>query len=91
VIVIFFVTSSDSASLVIDYLTSGGREDTPKRQRVFWAGTEGAVAAVLLVGGGLEPMRTFQVITGLPLAVTLLLVCVSIVRALRAEVRQQAA
>lgn len=87
VVVTFFVTSSDSASLVIDHLAAGGREDSPTRQRVFWAVAEGAVAAVLLVAGGLAPMRSFQIITGLPLCVILLLMCYSIVRELRREGR----
>ena len=85
VIIVFFVTSSDSASLVIDYIASGGDPDPPKRQRIFWATTEGAVAGVLLVGGGIVPMRSFQLITGLPLAVVLLLICYAIVRSLRED------
>jgi choline/glycine/proline betaine transport protein len=57
--VLFFVTSSDSASFVIDMLTAGGELDPPKVQRVFWAMTEGAVGAVLLLTGGLVAMQTF--------------------------------
>ena len=87
VIVIFFVTSSDSASLVIDYLASGGDQHPPKRQRVFWATTEGIVAAGLLWGGGLKPMQAFQLMTGLPLCVILLLMCFATVRMLRADLR----
>ncbi len=83
IIVVYFVTSSDSASLVIDTIAAGGDPHPPKRQRVFWATAEGAVAAVLLVGGGLAPMRAFQLITGIPLAVILLLICYAIVRSLR--------
>lgn len=85
IIAVFFVTSSDSASLVIDYIAASGDPDPPKRQRVFWATTEGVVAGVLLLGGGIEPMRAFQLITGLPLAVILLLICYAVVRSLRAE------
>ena len=85
VIVTFFVTSSDSASLVIDYLSAGGEEDAPTRQRVFWATTEGVVAAVLLVAGGLAPMRSFQIATGLPLCIILLLMCYALVRSLLRE------
>ena len=72
IIVLFFITSSDSASLVVDYIAAGGDQHAPKRQRAFWATMEGMVAAVLLVGGGLAPMRAFQLIMGLPLAVILL-------------------
>lgn len=82
VIVVFFVTSSDSASLVIDYIAAGGDPNPPKRQRVFWATAEGVVAAVLLVGGGIAPMRAFQLITGLPLGLILLLICYAIIRCL---------
>lgn len=85
IILLFFVTSSDSASLVIDMLTSGGNPDPPRSQRVFWAVSEGAVAAVLLLTGGLSAMRTFQITTGLPLAIILLAMCYFLVRALRTD------
>ena len=71
-VVVFFVTSSDSGSLVVDHLTSGGKLDSPAAQRVFWAVMEGLVAAVLLLGGGLETLRTASVATGLPFAIVLL-------------------
>ncbi|MEJ2320755.1 MAG: BCCT family transporter, partial [Gammaproteobacteria bacterium] len=54
-VTIFFVTSSDSGSLVVDHLTSGGKLNSPTPQRVFWAVMEGVVASVLLIGGGLVP------------------------------------
>lgn len=73
-VVVFFVTSSDSGSLVVDHLTSGGKLDSPVPQRVFWAVMEGAVAAVLLIGGGLVTLQTAAVSTGLPFAVVLLLI-----------------
>ncbi|PSP85009.1 glycine/betaine ABC transporter [Halobacteriales archaeon QS_1_68_17] len=77
-VITFFVTSSDSGSLVIDHLTSGGKHDVPKTQRIFWAVTEGAVAAVLLIGGGLSALQTAAVTTGLPFAVVLLLMCYTV-------------
>jgi choline/glycine/proline betaine transport protein len=77
-VITFFVTSSDSGSLVIDHLTSGGKHDVPKAQRVFWAITEGAVAAVLLVGGGLGALQTAAITTGLPFAVILCLMCYTV-------------
>ncbi len=73
-VTIFFVTSSDSGSLVVDHLTSGGKLDSPIPQRVFWAVMEGVVAAVLLIGGGLTTLQTAAVSTGLPFAVILLLI-----------------
>ncbi|SEO28947.1 choline/glycine/proline betaine transport protein [Halogranum amylolyticum] len=74
----FFVTSSDSGSLVIDHLTAGGKHDVPKSQRVMWAITEGAVAAVLLLGNGLNALRTASITTGLPFAAVLLLMVYTI-------------
>lgn len=71
-VTIFFVTSSDSGSLVVDHLTSGGKLDSPTPQRVFWAIVEGVIAAVLLIGGGLTTLQTASVCTGLPFAIVLL-------------------
>jgi len=77
-VITFFVTSSDSGSLVIDHLTSGGKHDVPKTQRIFWAITEGGVAAVLLYGGGLSALQTAAITTGLPFAVILCLMCYTV-------------
>lgn len=81
--VIFFVTSSDSGSLVIDFITSGGRDDTPVKLRIFWALIEGAVASVLVLGGGLIALQTGSLVTGLPVCVLMLVVCYSILKALK--------
>lgn len=77
-VVTFFVTSSDSGSLVIDHLTSGGKHDVPRAQRIFWASTEGVVAAVLLWGGGLSALQAASISTGLPFAVILLVMCYTV-------------
>jgi choline/glycine/proline betaine transport protein len=71
-VVVFFITSSDSGSLVVDHLTSGGKLDSPRPQRVFWAVMEGVIAAVLLIGGGLTTLQTAAIATGLPFALILL-------------------
>ena len=84
-LVSFFVTSSDSGSLVVDHLTSGGKLDSPKPQRVFWAVMEGAVAVVLLIGGGLGALQTAAVATGLPFAIILLVMCWSMHKAFKEE------
>ncbi|MCB0183336.1 MAG: BCCT family transporter, partial [Caldilineaceae bacterium] len=77
-VVFFFVTSSDSGSLVVDHLTSGGKLDSPVPQRIFWAVMEGVVAAVLLIGGGLSALQTASIATGLPFAIVLLLMIYSL-------------
>ena len=81
----FFVTSSDSGSLVVDSLTSGGKIDAPVGQRIFWALAEGVVAAVLLIGGGLQALQTASIATGLPFAFILLFMCYSLYTGLRDE------
>lgn len=88
VVTVFFVTSSDSGSFVVDMLTSGGHPSPPVWQRVFWAVSEGLVAAVLLVGGGLAALQSAAINTGLPFCVVLLLVCAGLGRALLQEGRE---
>lgn len=81
----FFVTSSDSGSLVVDSLTAGGKLEAPVAQRIFWALTEGAVAAVLLLGGGLQALQTAAISTGLPFAIILIIIAWSLMKGLRGE------
>jgi choline/glycine/proline betaine transport protein len=78
VIVTFFVTSSDSGSMVIDIITAGGNPDPPRLQRLFWALVEGAVAAALLIGGGLVALQTAAITTGLPFALVLIFMIYSL-------------
>lgn len=85
----FFVTSSDSGSLVVVSLTSGGNPNPSVGIRVFWALAGGAVAAVLLVGGGLQALQTAVIITGLPFAIILLLMCYSLYRGLGEEAEEE--
>ena len=84
-VVTFFVTSSDSGSLVIDHLTAGGKHDAPVFQRVFWAVIEGVIAAVLLIGGGLGALQTAAITTGLPFAVVLMFMCYTVYLGLKNE------
>ncbi|PIE14636.1 MAG: BCCT transporter [Rhodobacterales bacterium] len=86
-VVVFFVTSSDSGSLVIDSITAGGKVDAPVPQRVFWCTFEGIVAIVLLIGGGLGALQAMVISTGLLFAIVLLLMCVAIFKGLRSEAR----
>tara|TARA_B100001971_G_C18267964_1_gene595975 strand:- start:27593 stop:29359 length:1767 start_codon:yes stop_codon:yes gene_type:complete len=72
-VITFFVSSSDSGSLVIDTLTSGGAMEPPVWQRIFWAVTEGVVAAILLLAGGLEALQTMTIASAFPMIFMLLL------------------
>lgn len=87
-VLVFFITSADSGSLVLDSVTSGGKTDAPTVQRVFWVIIGGTIAAVLLVIGGdeaLNALRAGAVSTGLPFVVVLLAMCVSLVMGLQHE------
>jgi choline/glycine/proline betaine transport protein len=84
-ILVFFVTSSDSGSFVDDMVTSGGDPNPPRPQRVFWAIAEGAVAAVLVMAGGLQALRTASLTTGLPMALFLLIAAYGLYRALKTD------
>ncbi|WP_250654813.1 BCCT family transporter [Alkalimarinus coralli] len=87
-VLVFFITSSDSGSLVIDSITAGGKIDAPVPQRVFWATLEGAIAAALLWIGGTEAIQALQagaISTGLPFTIVLLLMCVSLLMGFRTE------
>ena len=88
-VVIFFITSSDSGSFVDDMVTCGGNPDPPTANRVGWGSSEGAAAAVLLLAGGLNALQTASVSAGLPQSLLLVLACVGLVRALRAEDRSR--
>lgn len=87
-VLVFFITSSDSGSLVIDSITSGGKLDAPVPQRIFWASIEGLVASLLLYIGGKQALSALQagtIATGLPFTVILLLICVSLYKGLQHE------
>ncbi|WP_245600986.1 BCCT family transporter [Marinobacterium jannaschii] len=87
-VLVFFITSSDSGSLVIDSITAGGRTDSPVAQRIFWAVMVGLIAGVLLYGGGADALTALQagaITVGLPFTVVLLLMCVSLMRGLKGE------
>jgi len=88
-VIIFFVTSSDSGSLVIDTITAGGKVDAPVSQRIFWCIFEGAVAAVLLLGAagtaGLDSLQAMVISTGFFFTAVLLVMCLSIFMGLRSE------
>ena len=86
-VIVFFVTSSDSGSLVIDSITAGGKVDAPVVQRVFWCTFEGLVAIALLLGGGLASLQAAAIATGFPFAIVLVAMCYSVYVGLRAEPR----
>lgn len=87
-VVVFFVTSSDSGSLVIDVISAGGKVDAPAPQRVFWCTFEGLVAIALILGGGLVALQAMAVSTGFPFTIVLLIATVSVIKGLSTEPRR---
>ncbi len=81
-IVLWFVTSSDSASFVVDMLTAGGDTNPPKIQRLFWAGMEGIIAAILLAAGGLQALQAAAIVAGFPFAIVVMVMLYALMRAL---------
>ncbi|CAM4162309.1 BCCT family transporter [Psychrobacter arenosus] len=81
-IMLWFVTSSDSASFVIDMLTAGGDSNPPKIQRLFWATTEGVIAAILLAAGGLGALQAAAIVAGFPFALVVFVMMYALLRGL---------
>lgn len=93
-VLVFFITSSDSGSLVIDAITAGGKFDSPVPQRIFWAVLQGLIAAVLLYGGGKNALGALQagtVATGIPFTLVLLLISISLFKGLSLALKEQRA
>jgi choline/glycine/proline betaine transport protein len=85
VIAIFFITSADSGSLVIDMLASGGDTNPPKWSRIMWAGLGGVVAIALLLAGGLAALQTGAILTAIPVSVVMIGMCIATYKAFRSE------
>lgn len=82
-IAIFFITSADSGSLVMDTITAGGKMDAPVQQRVFWCVLAGLVATALMLGGGMASLQALTISIGLPFGLVLLVMCVGLIKGLR--------
>lgn len=81
-IVLWFVTSADSASLVVDMLTAGGNTNPPKIQRLFWVVSEGIIACILLAAGGLSALQAAAIVAGFPFAVVIFVMMYCLIRGL---------
>jgi len=84
-VLIFFVTSMDSGSLIVDTMTAGGKIETPLTQRVFWCVFLGLLGAALLLGGGLSSIQALALATAFPFVLIMLMMMVSLFLGLRAE------
>lgn len=88
-VIVFFVTSSDSGSMVIDMLCSNGNDDTPIWQRVYWAVGEGVIASILILAGGLSALQTMTIASALPFSIVLLVACYGLIKALRVDIAKK--
>ena len=89
-VAVFFVTSADSGSLVVDTIAAGGETETPPLQRLFWCALQGVVAAVLLLAGGLSALQAATVTSALPFTVVMLALCFGLFRGMSADLARQA-
>ncbi len=89
-VMVFFTTSMDSGSFIVDTMTAGGKIETPLVQRLFWCLFLGLIGIALLMGGGLASLQALSLATGFPFCIILLLMCVSLYKALSKEARAQA-
>lgn len=88
-VIVFFVTSSDSGSMVIDMLCSNGNDDTPIWQRVYWAAGEGVIASILILAGGLAALQTMTIASALPFSIVLLVATYGLIKALRLDIAKK--
>ncbi|GAA4891612.1 choline BCCT transporter BetT [Ferrimonas pelagia] len=88
-IVVFFVTSADSGSMVVNMLASGGEDDTPLWQRVYWAALLGVVAVVLLIAGGLSALQTVTIASALPFSIILMVASYGLLQALQVDLQKK--
>lgn len=84
-VLVFFITSSDSGSLVVDTICAGGKIDAPMPQRMFWCTFEGLIAIALLLGGGLASLQALSIAIGFPFAIFCVLMCYCIYQGLKDE------
>lgn len=84
-VAVFFVTSADSGALVIDTIASGGADDTPRWQRLYWCLLLGLVAALLLLAGGLGALQAATLVAALPFTVIMILLAIGLVRQMNAD------
>jgi len=84
-LVVFFVTSADSATFVLGIMTSRGSMHPSLGKRIIWGATQSSVAAILLLSGGLVALQQMAITAALPFTFVLLLLCYNLWRGLAAE------
>ncbi len=88
-VLVFFVTSMDSGSLIVDTMTAGGKIQTPVAQRIFWCVFLGLLGAALLLGGGLASLQALALTTGFPFCIIMVFMCFSTLKGMVEEYRSE--
>ncbi|PTE69327.1 glycine/betaine ABC transporter permease [Staphylococcus devriesei] len=84
-IFLLIVTSADSTTHIVAGMATGGSENPKVKHKVIWGLLIGAISVAMTIAGGLTSLQTASVVTGLPFSIILLLMTISIMRALRRE------
>ena len=84
-VMVFFVTSGDSATLVLGMMSTGGNPNPPNRIKIMWGGLVSAIAVSLLLAGGLKAMQTATIVFALPFSLVLVLMAISVTRAIHQD------
>ena len=84
-VMVFFVTSGDSATLVLAMMSTGGNPNPPNRVKIMWGVLVAAIAVSLLLAGGLKAMQTATIVFALPFSVVLVLMALSVTRAIHQD------
>lgn len=87
-VAVFFITSSDSGSLVVDTIAAGGETETTALQRVFWCALQGLVAAVLLLTGGLTALQSVTIATALPFSLIMVVLVWALFKGMKSDLAQ---
>ncbi|MCB2020117.1 MAG: BCCT family transporter, partial [Burkholderiaceae bacterium] len=88
-VMVFFVTSADSATLVLAMLSSHGNANPSLRLKAVWGSLLALVAISLLLAGGLKAIQTAAIVAALPFSFVIMLLCVSLYRAAKKEWRER--
>lgn len=87
-LLIFFITSADSATFVLSMMTSGGVQDPPNYRKIIWGILQATIAYVLLITGGIKSLQTASIVAAFPFAIIMVLICVNLIKELKKEVKK---
>lgn len=87
-LLIFFITSADSATFVLSMMTSEGVQNPPNHRKIIWGILQATIAYVLLITGGIKSLQTASIVAAFPFAIIMVLICVNLVKELKKEMKK---